>query len=305
MIQLWAMEHAREIGVTNFRASSSWLARFKKKHRYGSRQISKKTSRAKEKNKAKIESSKFEFLDRFERQRIRFHDGLIFNFDQSGFEYEMSSGRTLSFIGERDTYGTADQSNKQTHSYTIQPTISRDGKTLGNLLVCLQEAKGEFGPKIAEKVRELEGIFGNIHVVASSSGKMSVALMKKWVSNTLIPPIQDLAQANPPPAQAESEDEYQDEPQPSCSWAQVETECPDHSQGRCSQLQPNCPQSVKPTGLVIADSWGGNINKDVQALLKDAGIQFLQIPEGTTDQLQPCDIELFRQWKYFARRLTM
>lgn len=57
--------------------------------------------------------------------------------------------------------------------------------------------------------------------------------------------------------------------------------------------------------MILADSWGGNINKDVQNIMKSHGVQFLQIPPGTTDDLQPRDVELFRQWKYLAHRLTM
>lgn len=103
MIRFWAMEYARSVGASNFKASSSWLATFKKLNRFGSRKIGRRTPRAKERNRAAIESSKFDSLDKFERQRIRFGEGLIFNFNQSGFEYELTSDRTLRLIGERDT----------------------------------------------------------------------------------------------------------------------------------------------------------------------------------------------------------
>lgn len=280
MIQTWASEYARAIGAVNFKASLSWLNRFKKRHGIGSRKIGKTTSRAKEDNKDTIQSNKFAFLDDFDRQRLRFHNGLIFNFDQSGFEYEMSSGRTLSWIGERDTIAIVDQANMATHSYTIQPVVSRDGKMLGKLLICLQEPTGEnFGARIGPQVRQMERSFGNIHVVASKSGKMSAALMKQWVQQTLVPPIQEEASANPPPAAYEPVDQ----PQPGCSWAQTAPDQPP---------QLSCPQ---PTALVLADSWGGNINREVQNLMVEAGIKFLQIPAGTTDDLQPCDIEIFRQ----------
>lgn len=284
MIQQWAVEHARSLGNMNFRASLSWLNLFKKRDKIVSRKINKVTSRAKEANAEKIESSKFAFLDYFERQRIRFHDRLIFNFDQSGFEYEMSAERTLSWQGERDTMALADQANKATHSYTIQPTVSRDGRMLGKLLICMQEPTGRFGPRTSLLVREAEAKFKNVRVFASKSGKMSAALMRQWVEEELIPPIKELATNDPPPAQCE---EPIGEPEPSCSYTQrVET-------------------GVRPTALVLADSWGGNLNQGVQDILTAGGVQFLQIPAGTTDQLQPCDMEIFRQWKYFLRRLTM
>lgn len=133
MIKLWAMEHARSIGATNFKASDFWLYNFNKRRGFGSRKISKSTTRIKQKNREKIESTKFAFLEQFERQRIRFHDGFIFSFDQSGFEYEMSSDRTMGIIGERDTYAILDQANKASHSHTIQPVVGRNGRMLGKL----------------------------------------------------------------------------------------------------------------------------------------------------------------------------
>lgn len=267
--------------------------------------IGKLTSRAKESTKERISSSKFAFLEQFERQRIRFHEGLIFNFDQSGFEYEMSSDRTLSWKGERDTIAIVDQSNKATHTYTIQPVISRDGKMLGKLLVCLQEttADGKFGERVAEDVRKLEREYENLHVISSKSGKMSAALMREWVEEVLVPPIKDIASLNPPPAR----NEIPREPQPSCSWQEVPSPCPDDvgTERTCNLIEEVCPEMIEPTALVIADSWGGNINRDVQSYLHSQGVEFMQLPPGTTDELQPCDLEIFRQWKYVARRITM
>lgn len=88
-------------------------------------------------------------------------------------------------------------------SYTITPAISRDGKLAKKLLICLKEEKGDFGRRVVEKVKELEDLFGNINVISSTSGKMTVKLMKDWVKKGLLPPILDLAHENPPPAQRE------------------------------------------------------------------------------------------------------
>lgn len=67
---------------------------------------------------------------------------------QSGFQYELTADRTLSWRGERDIIAYVDQENAATHSYTIQPIITRDGKLLGKLLICLQESGGTFGPNV-------------------------------------------------------------------------------------------------------------------------------------------------------------
>lgn len=204
----------------------------------------------------------------------------------------MTTRRSLTWEGERDTTVLVDQLNKATHSYTIQPVISRNGRVLGKLLICLQEPTGQFGPKTVKEVREMERKFGNVRVIASKSGKMSAKLMQDWVNEVLGPAITEAADESQPPAQ----NEPSDEPQPSCSWQQVEAGGP---------IEMSCPERVKTTALVLGDSWGGNTNKGVQQDMKDFGIVFMQIPEGTTNDLQPCDVELFRQWKHFVRKLTI
>lgn len=40
-------------------------------------------------------------------------------------------------------------------------------------------------------------------------------------------------------------------------------------------------------------------------VLRENGVDFMQIPPGTLSDLQPCDIEISRQWKYLAQRITM
>lgn len=75
-----------------------------------------------------------------------------------GIDYELKRDRTLSNEGEFDTRIKACSRNKQTHSYSIQPLVSKDGKTIGKLLIVLQDVGDKnnpsegFGPKIRERV---------------------------------------------------------------------------------------------------------------------------------------------------------
>jgi hypothetical protein len=74
------------------------------------------------------------------------------------------------------------------NSYTIQPIISRDGRLVGPLLICLQEARGldvRVRPRVEELVRE----YGNIQVYWSSSGKMDGGLILRWMREILGPEI--------------------------------------------------------------------------------------------------------------------
>ena len=97
------------------------------------------------------------------------------------------STRTLSHSGEKLTLQVAKNVSNTTHSYTIQPTISADGKLLSPMLVCLQETTGDnFGPRVA---LTLNSVPDNLYVVCSKSGKLKKAHVKKWSSHCLSPHI--------------------------------------------------------------------------------------------------------------------
>lgn len=273
MLQHWAMDYSRHLdreglSRTNFRASATWVHNFKTQNRIVSRKITKRTSRIREANNNLTESNRDAFVEIYARESLRFWKRLILNFDQSGFEYEMTSDRTLSFQGERDTVALVDQANKATHSYTIQPLTSRDGRAVGRLLICVQERNGVFGPRVRETVERLERQYGNIRVVASQSGKMSTDLMHIWLNEVLLHAV-----ANEAP-------------------------------GMPAEYEPDPDDDDAPTVLLLGDSWGGNTNPGVVQALADNRTQFRQIPPGTTSMLQPQDVDFFRQWKYFVRRLT-
>jgi len=68
--------------------------------------------------------------------------------------------------------------NALTHSYTIQPVISADGKLLPTLLVVLKEKDGKFGPLVQKNLFPAPNLF----VVPSSSGKLSKDLVHKWIT---------------------------------------------------------------------------------------------------------------------------
>lgn len=89
-------------------------------------------------------------------ENLSFDKSKIWNFDQTGFNYEPANLRTLSFKGEWDTILMINSRNKHTHSYTSQPMISRDGKLFPKLLLVTQEPDNGFGPITA--VRK----YGNI-----------------------------------------------------------------------------------------------------------------------------------------------
>lgn len=188
MIRHWALRRADEINF-DFSASNHWLENFKNRNGIRSKKVTARKSSAQRRNEPSLSDSVMVFQDRFEQLSPLFPKRLIVNVDQSGVNYEISNERTLSFRGERDTILNIDSANRATHSYTIQPTISRDGRIIGKLLICLQEPDGQFGQRVKKKVEELEKEFGNIKVIASRSGKMSTELMTEWFNQQLLPDL--------------------------------------------------------------------------------------------------------------------
>lgn len=74
----------------------------------------------------------------------RFGSEHTYNSDQSGFNLEIRSGRTLAPIGVKHVEVVAQSLASLTHSYTIMPTITATGRLLSPLLIVMKEAGGEF-----------------------------------------------------------------------------------------------------------------------------------------------------------------
>lgn len=68
----------------------------------------------------------------------------IINCDQSGFEREIHSKRTLSTIGLKNVEKQVQNIGATTHSYTVMPMFSMDGRLLSPMLVVIPEKNGQF-----------------------------------------------------------------------------------------------------------------------------------------------------------------
>lgn len=66
-------------------------------------------------------------------------------------------------------YLRIDSLNKASHPSTAQPIISRDGRLVGKMTLCMQETTDTFGPQIAPHIEALEKEYGKIRVLASKS----------------------------------------------------------------------------------------------------------------------------------------
>jgi hypothetical protein len=148
-IKKWAFNAATFVKLDNFKASPKFLYNYKNKNK-----ISRKITKFITKNTS-VEEIKLIKCGKIFTEKINelinendFKAQEVFNSDQTRFEYEMTSARTLSQKGEKETFSFIQASNSLTHSYTVQILISMDGKLGKKLYICFQEAKDTFGPKI-------------------------------------------------------------------------------------------------------------------------------------------------------------
>jgi len=188
-IRKWALQAAREVGYTNSVASSYWIPQFKSRHGIVSRKINRFVTR----NYMDDEERKFiestTFVGEIQEIFLNTPASSVFNTDQSGFNLELHSGRTLAAKGSKVFYSTVQSKNALTHSYTIQPFVSADGKLMSPLFIELQEAGGNFGPRVKQNMFHAD----NIYVVASKSGKMSSDLFSNWVAEVYAPNVPDFS----------------------------------------------------------------------------------------------------------------
>lgn len=205
---------------------------------------------------------------------------MILNVNQTGFRYERLGKRTLDTKGSRDVRIAGKSKNKQTHSYTVQPTISRDGRLIGKLLICFQEPKnrGEFGPKVGPAVRRLQEQYGNVRVISSTSGNMQGNLARLWVDEVLAPAVH--AQVTAVEEDTELESEFE-----------VPNDADDIAEANATRADR------PPIALLLSDAWYGTTGSRFENFLMTRRIESLNIPPGTTGDIQPLDVGFMRQYK--------
>lgn len=185
-IKRWALSKAREVGLPDFTSSHTWINEFKKRNRIVSRKITKFVTSRYTVDREELENNGATFLVRFGAELLpNFTPEEVINTDQSGFSYEIHGNRTLSFQGERDTLALTRCRNATTHSYTIQPMISASGDLLSKLMIVLQEPSGSFGPRVLDELPRYDDVF----VACSTSGKVTINIMKEWTQRCLKPVI--------------------------------------------------------------------------------------------------------------------
>lgn len=143
-LRRWALQAKRELGFEDnrFRASRTWLTQFKKAHRIVSRKINKFVTKKTLENAQHLQKLADTFIKDVRKDIENIGLENVYNSDQSGFQLEMHTGRTLAVEGEEKVECLVQSIPSTTHSYTIQPLISAEGKLFSPLFLVLKEKSG-------------------------------------------------------------------------------------------------------------------------------------------------------------------
>ena len=140
---------------------------FKKSHRIVSRKVNKFISKKTFEEADNLKVNAANFVRNITQQMPIYGVENIYNTDESGFQIEMHSRRTLATAGIRKVECVVKSLSATTHSYTIQPIISAAGRLLPKLFIILKEQSGGFGPTVERNLFRPT----NVHITASTSGK--------------------------------------------------------------------------------------------------------------------------------------
>jgi hypothetical protein len=195
-LKRWALELGNEVGLSRdeFKASDTWILQFKRRFKISSRRITKFVTKRQYLSQEEIENKSIAFTLECRDKCANFRRSNIINFDQSGFNYELTIPRTLSFSGEKKTFCLNKCSHAMTHSYTVLPSLLASGEFLPKCLLILQEIGGDFGPQVRIEVDSMQEKFKNLLILASRSGMMQSnhfpiyknEVLSKYINNSAL-----------------------------------------------------------------------------------------------------------------------
>ena len=186
-LKRWALQKAREIDDNTFKASNNWVLRFKRRHALCSRKITKLVTQREVIDADIINNSANNFVSKIKKIIPYYQQRNVLNTDQTGLQIEMVGNRTLSFKGEKTTFGKVRSVYNTSHSNTVQFIVSLTGQPIGPCFLCLKERNGYMSNNIKNNLFQAS----NVVVTCSKSGKLSSSLVKYWTENVLKPTVGD------------------------------------------------------------------------------------------------------------------
>ena len=135
-----------------FKESNYFLHQFKYRYKVTSRKITRFINRRDVTLDSVVRTRALEFVQEVMVYILAnaIDADMVLNMDESRFEYEITSNRTLSMTGEKTTEATVARVASTTYSYTIQVLISISGHVTKKFCICFQEAGGKFGKHVYE-----------------------------------------------------------------------------------------------------------------------------------------------------------
>lgn len=182
-LRRWALEAKSQINFPPFKAGATWILNFKRKHGIVSRKITKFVNRSTTRDKEQLQTACQEFINTVKSYIDLFGIENIYNADESGFNLEIHSGRTLTTQGVKTVETIVQSQSAITHSYTIMPIISASGQLQSPLYLVLKETSGSFGPRVEETLFRPANVF----IAASKSGKLTTQHFQSWFTNAFVP----------------------------------------------------------------------------------------------------------------------
>ncbi|CAF1148820.1 unnamed protein product [Rotaria sordida] len=174
-LRRWGLKKAHELHLKDFQASEGWLWNFKYRHGICSRRITKLVTKKVVENQEEINQSAKHFVLETNKIIEGYSPNQVLNTDQIGIELEPHGNRTLTYSGEKSTWGSVRSLGAATHTYTIQPTITMDGSVLNPLYMCLKEPSGRIGDNVKKNLFHAK----NIVLTCSKSGKLTSSLPRR------------------------------------------------------------------------------------------------------------------------------
>ena len=189
-IRNWAIQVKMQIDPEStgpeFKASHSWVDRFKARNRIVSRAITRRVGRTayarSEQENLEEEAEAFVTRVRQDITNRRLSPSQVLNTDQSRFDKEVHSGRTLCFQGVKHVTGAVGSLSATRQSYCIMPIMTIDGKLFPLLYVLVSEQSGRFPQN---KPDDPPNIWSQAH----TSANMTKKHLESFLSEVFTPSV--------------------------------------------------------------------------------------------------------------------
>ncbi|KAJ8960708.1 hypothetical protein NQ314_006019 [Rhamnusium bicolor] len=147
-LQHWALAGAAQFKNFEFKASNSWVKRFKRKYKIRQRKITKYVTQSETAWVEEILLSAEKFRLQTRELMSLYDNDFVIKSVQTECQYHSPFGRSLAEQGAKTVLVKKQNLNKMTHLYTAHYSLTLSGKLLPNVFVCLQEPTDNFEPRL-------------------------------------------------------------------------------------------------------------------------------------------------------------